>query len=323
MTVNIAERGRFHVLRPRPAPWRRLPTARCLMVQDSMASPMRCTRKAFVRPGVPGRLPATITTTSAGSRLGQGTASGDGTGRRTRPGAGTGCRAARRARVHRADRCAVPPAAGDRPLRHGGGAAWLRRARRAHQRHLRTGACRPRLTRRPRRRDGDARCLHPRALTPAMAASRSRGPSPRTAAAARCPGRHDRDRAAACRTRQQAHYLTRADLAGADLTGANLGGARLTGADLTAARLTGASLADTDLTGADLTRADLSRVELTGALWPQGWPVPAGWTRHAGSGQLVPADAGAPAARLSPVPGAPVRCSWLPGTRLRTIGSAA
>jgi hypothetical protein len=82
--------------------------------------------------------------------------------------------------------------------------------------------------------------------------------------------------------------LTRADLADADLTGADL-----TGADLTAARLTGANLADTDLTRADLTRTDLHRAELTGALWPRGWPVPAGWTRHAGSGQLISADADA------------------------------
>jgi hypothetical protein len=67
--------------------------------------------------------------------------------------------------------------------------------------------------------------------------------------------------------------LTRADLAGADLTGANL--------------------ADTDLTRADLTCTDLTRAELTGALWPQGRPVPAGWTRHTGSGQLIPADADA------------------------------
>ena len=33
-----------------------------------------------------------------------------------------------RASVHRAERCAVPRGAADRPLRHGGGAAWLRRA---------------------------------------------------------------------------------------------------------------------------------------------------------------------------------------------------
>jgi hypothetical protein len=87
--------------------------------------------------------------------------------------------------------------------------------------------------------------------------------------------------------------LARADLAGADLAGADLGGARLTGADLSGADLTGASLADTDLTGADLTGTDLTRAELTGALWPLGWPVPAGWTRHTGCGQLIPAGAGA------------------------------
>jgi|GraSoiStandDraft_27_1057306.scaffolds.fasta_scaffold110291_2 hypothetical protein len=87
--------------------------------------------------------------------------------------------------------------------------------------------------------------------------------------------------------------LTGADLAGADLAGADLGGARLTGADLSGADLTGASLADTDLTGADLTGTDLTRAELTGALWPLGWPVPAGWTRHTGCGQLIPAGAGA------------------------------
>ena len=87
--------------------------------------------------------------------------------------------------------------------------------------------------------------------------------------------------------------LTRADLTGADLAGADLGGARLTGANLGGADLTGANLADTDLTGADLAGTDLTRAELTGALWPLGWPVPAGWTRHAGYGQLIPAGASA------------------------------
>jgi hypothetical protein len=72
-------------------------------------------------------------------------------------------------------------------------------------------------------------------------------PDPRTAAAARCPGSHDRDRAAACRTRNQAIDLTRADLADADLRGADLACA-----DLGGARLTGFNLADTDRTGADL-----------------------------------------------------------------------
>jgi hypothetical protein len=87
--------------------------------------------------------------------------------------------------------------------------------------------------------------------------------------------------------------LTGADLTDADLTGADLGGARLTGADLCGADLTGANLADTDLTGADLAGTDFTRAELTGALWPLGWPVPAGWTRHTGCGQLIPADASA------------------------------
>jgi hypothetical protein len=87
--------------------------------------------------------------------------------------------------------------------------------------------------------------------------------------------------------------LAGADLGGARLPGADLGGARLTGADLGGADLTGANLADTDLTGADLAGTDLTRAELTGALWPLGWPVPAGWTRHAGCGQLIPAGASA------------------------------
>ena len=87
--------------------------------------------------------------------------------------------------------------------------------------------------------------------------------------------------------------LPAAKLVRADLSGADLGGARLTGADLTRADLTGADLTDADLTGADLARADLTRAELTGALWPIGGPVPAGWERHTGSGQLIPAGTGA------------------------------
>jgi hypothetical protein len=99
--------------------------------------------------------------------------------------------------------------------------------------------------------------------------------------------------------------LTRADLSSADLSGANLAyadlsGARLTGATLTGADLTGATLADTDLTGATLTSADLTRTELTGALWPQERPVPAGWARHAGSGQLIPVAARAESAARQP-----------------------
>ena len=87
--------------------------------------------------------------------------------------------------------------------------------------------------------------------------------------------------------------LARADLAAAmlvraDLSGADLGGARLTSTNLAGADLTGADLADADLTGADLASA-----ELTGALWPAGGPVPAGWERHTGSGQLQAAGTGA------------------------------
>ncbi len=103
--------------------------------------------------------------------------------------------------------------------------------------------------------------------------------------------------------------LTGADLAGADLTeavlanavlaGADLGGARLTGADLTRADLTGADLTDVDLTGADLAGADLAGADLTGALWPVRGPVPAGWDRHAGSGQLIPAGTGAETAQAN------------------------
>jgi Pentapeptide repeats (8 copies) len=92
--------------------------------------------------------------------------------------------------------------------------------------------------------------------------------------------------------------LARADLAAAalvraDLSGADLGGARLTSTNLAGADLTGAGLADADLTGADVASAELTRAELTGALWPAGGPVPAGWERHTGSGQLIAAGTGA------------------------------
>jgi Pentapeptide repeats (8 copies) len=92
--------------------------------------------------------------------------------------------------------------------------------------------------------------------------------------------------------------LARADLAAAtlvraDLSGADLGGARLTSTNLAGADLTGADLADADLTGADVASAELTRAELTGALWPAGGPVPAGWERHTGSGQLIAAGTGA------------------------------
>ena len=86
--------------------------------------------------------------------------------------------------------------------------------------------------------------------------------------------------------------LLAAKLVRADLSGADLGGARLTGANLDGADLTGADLTDADLAGANLASAELTRAELTGALWPVDGPVPAGWERHAGSGQLIAAGTG-------------------------------
>jgi hypothetical protein len=98
--------------------------------------------------------------------------------------------------------------------------------------------------------------------------------------------------------------LARADLLAArlvraDLCGADLGGARLTGADLDGADLTGADLTDADLAGANLAGAELTRAELTGALWPADGPVPAGWERHTGSGQLIAAGSGADRAQAN------------------------
>ena len=98
--------------------------------------------------------------------------------------------------------------------------------------------------------------------------------------------------------------LARADLLAvqlvrADLCGADLGGARLTGANLDGADLTGADLTDADLAGANLGSAELARAELTGALWPVDGPVPAGWERHTGSGQLVAAGTGAKRAQAN------------------------
>ena len=87
--------------------------------------------------------------------------------------------------------------------------------------------------------------------------------------------------------------LLAAKLVRADLSGADLGGARLTGANLDGADLTGADLTDADLTGANLASAELTRTELTGALWPINGPVPAGWERHTGSGQLIAAGTSA------------------------------
>ncbi len=86
--------------------------------------------------------------------------------------------------------------------------------------------------------------------------------------------------------------LLAAKLVRADLSGADLGGARLTGANLDGADLTGADLTDADLVDANLASAELTRAELTGALWPLDGPVPAGWERHTGSGQLIAAGTG-------------------------------
>ena len=93
--------------------------------------------------------------------------------------------------------------------------------------------------------------------------------------------------------------LLAAKLVRADLSGADLGGARLTGADLDGADLTGADLTDADLAGANLGSAELTRAELAGALWPVYGPVPAGWERHTGSGQLIAAGTGADRAQAN------------------------
>ena len=93
--------------------------------------------------------------------------------------------------------------------------------------------------------------------------------------------------------------LAHAVLARADLPAAKLVRADLTGADLGGARLTGADLTHADLTGTDLTDVDLTGAELTGALWPAAGPVPDGWDRHTGSGQLIPASTGAETAQAN------------------------
>ena len=59
-------------------------------------------------------------------------------------------------------------------------------------------------------------------------------------------------------------------------------------------RLTGRDIGPVDLAGADLGGA-----RLAGALWPAGGPVPAGWKRHTGSGQLIPAGTGAETAQAN------------------------
>jgi Pentapeptide repeats (8 copies) len=87
--------------------------------------------------------------------------------------------------------------------------------------------------------------------------------------------------------------LLAAKLVRADLSSADLGGARLTGANLDGADLTGADLTDADLAGAVLSRAVFTGADLTGALWPAGGPIPPGWQRHPGSGQLIAAGTSA------------------------------
>ena len=101
-------------------------------------------------------------------------------------------------------------------------------------------------------------------------------------------------------------HLTDADLTGADLTDAYLGGAHLNDANLSSARLRGTNLVGTDLRAACLLDADLSGTafagvyvggrglsvvtDLTGAFWPDGVPVPAGWQRVPGSPTLGRVD---------------------------------
>jgi hypothetical protein len=96
----------------------------------------------------------------------------------------------------------------------------------------------------------------------------------------------------ACAVLARADLLA-ATLVRADFSGADLGGARLIGANLDGADLTDADLADADLADADLASAEFTGAELTGALWPVDGPVPAGWERHTGSGQLIAASTGA------------------------------
>ena len=96
----------------------------------------------------------------------------------------------------------------------------------------------------------------------------------------------------ACAVLARADLLA-ATLVRADFSGADLGGARLIGANLDGADLTDADLTDADLADADLASAEFTGAELTGALWPVDGPVPAGWERHTGSGQLIAASTGA------------------------------
>lgn len=85
--------------------------------------------------------------------------------------------------------------------------------------------------------------------------------------------------------------LSVADLADADLTdaflsGASLNGANFTGAYLTRADFSGAYLNDADFTNAALSGVVLTGAHLNGATYPEGKPIPEGWTREIGSGRL-------------------------------------
>lgn len=95
------------------------------------------------------------------------------------------------------------------------------------------------------------------------------------------------------RAQLQGAYLDRADLQGADLQGANLGGADLTGADLRGADLQGNAY----LPGAYLAGAQFVGADLTGAKWPKSDPVPKGWVRDPGSGELKRVSTHAPSSR--------------------------
>lgn len=109
--------------------------------------------------------------------------------------------------------------------------------------------------------------------------------------------------------------LRNAVLAGAVLAGADLtvftDGANRTWADLEDAVLVGAVFGDVNFTGANLTRADLTgthltRAHLTGAnlsyaKWPEGAPIPPGYTPDPDSGRLKP-----PGARITVVHPDPV-----------------
>lgn len=90
--------------------------------------------------------------------------------------------------------------------------------------------------------------------------------------------------------------LTGADLARADIRSSNLSDANLSyanlagvkgfGVNLSGADLDGADLAGADLVGAKLAGANLQDANLEGTRWPLAVPVPAGWRRNPGTGNL-------------------------------------